>query len=207
MQLGADESAKTRFLGATVRNGNMGLLEMLLGMLDANISDSKGCSAIYSATANYSSNRYAVFRRLLAAGARPNVTCDSDSPLHRLASYPRSDKDDEEFQIVKLLLRSGAMADYRVGEEWLTLIETALGSTHSNFAIVDLLLANGASLTSRMGEIVAKSDASERWVDFLADREFDFNIPGQRGQTPLMTTIAYGHLHVASALDTARAQM
>jgi len=186
-----------QILGIAASAGNIDLLVELLNLnVSANALDSDGCTAIYQATRNERSNRYAIFRLLLAAGADPNAPCRHEAALHRLLEFPSHDAEGDQ-EIVRLLLRDGADPNLMIGNGP-TPLETVATSRHSELASGDLLISHGAKVSPRLAFMM--SDERVKWVDFLADRGLDFNVHNEYGVTPLHAAIQMGRTQAASAM-------
>ena len=162
------------------------LEEVILGGVDLNEPDSRGCASLVWAVRRQD---HVAVKLLLEAGADPNVsTPRGSSPLHFAAV-------EGDLACVRMLLNAGAKAKHQDGRGVNALLYAAQNS--NNLEVLKILIAAGINILSKdlhgvkaiQRAINGRTGSSVQTTKLLSGQGADINAQDLEGDTPLLESL------------------
>lgn len=184
-------------LHGAVREGNREVISLLLKAgADPDVGPEDGLTPLLLAV---SKNETEIVEKLLNAGADPNADgVNGWTPLQTAAR-------EGEVGVSKILLKAGADPELDDQNGWTALHHAASGGHFAHREVVELLLAENASLDSRsdLGRTplhVAAAEGCPNVLEILLDEGAELETTQDNGWSPLHHAARYGYTKTTQAL-------
>lgn len=163
-----DDTPLTRAASELGDNAPLIIERLLHAKADVNLLDGAGCSALYWAAATALDN--GVFKKILAAGANPNIKTRGDygdTPLYACSQMTFRDRDDDYPKNLNSLIAAGAVLDTK--DRWKNQTALMAAADSANASLVKALLKAGADVNARNSDGLSARDIARKNSDEVVE--------------------------------------